>query len=157
MFYQIFLSPQVKRWMIITYRHGIYELPHELKNNLKLRILGNQEISAKYLNLIEWQPSVQSPCKNKNFAITSKSSKKQRLNFSRGVLFHTKTRVCLKYFVADCRILHSSDTSIFYLLCTHIKLGNSIAFHLFSHLKEVLCYIYIYIYISLKELYVKPM
>ena len=32
MFYQIFLSAQVKRWMIITYKHGIYELPHELVN-----------------------------------------------------------------------------------------------------------------------------
>ena len=27
---QIVLSPQVKRWVIITYRHGISELPHEL-------------------------------------------------------------------------------------------------------------------------------
>ena len=25
MFYQIFHSPQVKRWAIITYKHGIYE------------------------------------------------------------------------------------------------------------------------------------
>ena len=25
MFYQIFLSPEVKRWAIITYKHGIYE------------------------------------------------------------------------------------------------------------------------------------
>ena len=41
MFYQILLSPQVKRWAIITYEHGIYELPHELPNDLKLRILGN--------------------------------------------------------------------------------------------------------------------
>ena len=37
MFYQIFLSPQVKRLAIITYKHGIYELP----NDLRLRILGN--------------------------------------------------------------------------------------------------------------------
>ena len=37
MFYQIFLSPQVKRWAIITYKHGIYELPHELPNYLRLR------------------------------------------------------------------------------------------------------------------------
>ena len=36
MFYQIFLSPQVKRWAIITYRHGMYELPHELPNDLRL-------------------------------------------------------------------------------------------------------------------------
>ena len=41
MFYKIFLSPQVKRWVIITYKHGIYELPHEFLNNLGLRILGN--------------------------------------------------------------------------------------------------------------------
>ena len=46
MFYQIFLSPQVKRWPIITYKHGIYELPQQLPNNLKLRISGNQEKSA---------------------------------------------------------------------------------------------------------------
>ena len=36
MFYKIFLSPQVKRCAIITYKHGIYELPHELPNNLRL-------------------------------------------------------------------------------------------------------------------------
>ena len=29
MFYQIFLSPQVKQWAIITYKHGICELSHE--------------------------------------------------------------------------------------------------------------------------------
>ena len=28
MFYQIFLSLQVKSCVIITYKHGIYELPH---------------------------------------------------------------------------------------------------------------------------------
>ena len=37
MFYQIFLSPQVKRCAINTYNHGIYGLPHELPNDLKLR------------------------------------------------------------------------------------------------------------------------
>ena len=41
MFYKIFLSPQVKRWAIIAYKDGIYELPHELSNELRLRILGN--------------------------------------------------------------------------------------------------------------------
>ena len=40
MFYKIFFSPQVKRSMIITYKHGVYELPHELPNDLGLRILG---------------------------------------------------------------------------------------------------------------------
>ena len=41
MFYQIFLSPQVKRWTIITYKRGIYELPLELPNHLRLKILEN--------------------------------------------------------------------------------------------------------------------
>ena len=39
MFYQIFFSPQVKRCAIITYKHGIYELPHEFPNDLRLRML----------------------------------------------------------------------------------------------------------------------
>ena len=38
MFYQIFLSPQVKRWAIITYKHAIYELPHKLPKDLRLII-----------------------------------------------------------------------------------------------------------------------
>ena len=54
MFYQIFFLPQVKRFAINTYKHGIYELPHELPNDLMLRILGNYEISQNYLNFIEW-------------------------------------------------------------------------------------------------------
>ena len=37
MFYQIFLSPQVKRCAIITYKHGINQWP----SDLRLRILGN--------------------------------------------------------------------------------------------------------------------
>ena len=41
MFYQMFLSPQVKRGAIITSKYGIYELPHELPNDLRLGILGN--------------------------------------------------------------------------------------------------------------------
>ena len=36
MIYQTFLSPQVKRWAIITYKHGEYELADELPNDLRL-------------------------------------------------------------------------------------------------------------------------
>ena len=53
MFQQILLSPQVKRCAIITYQHGIYELPHELPNDLQLRLIGNDELSRKCLNLRE--------------------------------------------------------------------------------------------------------
>ena len=41
MLHQFFLSQQVKLCAIITYKHGIYELPHELPNDLRLRILEN--------------------------------------------------------------------------------------------------------------------
>ena len=36
MFDQIFLSPQVKQSVIISNEHGIYELPHELPNDLSI-------------------------------------------------------------------------------------------------------------------------
>ena len=41
MFYQAFLSPQVKRCAIITDNHGIYQFQYELLNGLRLRILGS--------------------------------------------------------------------------------------------------------------------
>ena len=47
------LSPQVKRCAIITDKHGIYELSHELPNDLRLRILANLEIPENCLNFIE--------------------------------------------------------------------------------------------------------
>ena len=37
-FDQFFLSPQAKQCAIITYQHRIYVFPHELPNNLKVRI-----------------------------------------------------------------------------------------------------------------------
>ena len=47
MFYRILLSPQVKRSVIISNKHGIYELPHELPNNLWLGKLGKIRIISK--------------------------------------------------------------------------------------------------------------
>ena len=38
MFHQVFLSPQVKPYAIITYKLGIYEFPDELLKDLKLPI-----------------------------------------------------------------------------------------------------------------------
>ena len=52
MFYQIFLSPQVKQWAIITYKHGIYELPNELLNDLRLRKLGKIRKVSKLRKMI---------------------------------------------------------------------------------------------------------
>ena len=53
MFYQIFRPPQVKRSPIINNKKGVYELPHELPNDLILRILGNKEKSGESSNLLE--------------------------------------------------------------------------------------------------------
>ena len=32
--YEIFFSPQVKRSVIVSNKHGVYELPHEIPNDL---------------------------------------------------------------------------------------------------------------------------
>ena len=60
----------MKQCTIITYKHGIYELTHELPKDIRLGILGNQEIPGKCLNSIEGYPSAQ----NQNFVNTSKNS-----------------------------------------------------------------------------------
>ena len=41
MFYQFPFSPQVKRSAIISNKHGIYDLPHELPNDLRLSIFAD--------------------------------------------------------------------------------------------------------------------
>ena len=53
MFDQIFVSHQVKRSVIISNKHGIFKLPQELLNYLRLRILGHLEISTKSQNFME--------------------------------------------------------------------------------------------------------
>ena len=53
MFYQIFLSLQVKQIVIISNKHGIYEFPRELPNDLRLSILGNYDILRRSQIFIE--------------------------------------------------------------------------------------------------------
>ena len=72
MFYQIFLSPKVKRCTIITYKYGVYELPHELPNDLSE---GNIRKVSKPHKMIAY---VQSSCQNKNFVNTNKKLSKKR-------------------------------------------------------------------------------
>ena len=40
MIYKIFLSPQMEEWAIITYKHGIQEVHHELPKDLRASTLG---------------------------------------------------------------------------------------------------------------------
>ena len=60
MFYQILLLPQVKQSVIIRNKQGVLELPHELPNDLRLRILGNKEQSGESPNLQGLKISAQS-------------------------------------------------------------------------------------------------
>ena len=52
MFYQIFLSPQVKRFVIIGNKYRIYELNHELPDGLRLRKFGNLKKIPKLHRII---------------------------------------------------------------------------------------------------------
>ena len=49
----IFITSEVKQNVIINKKHGICELPHQLPNDLSLRILRNYQRSAKSQNIIE--------------------------------------------------------------------------------------------------------
>ena len=39
--FDILLLPQVKQCVIISNKHGLYELTHKLPNDLRLMVLGN--------------------------------------------------------------------------------------------------------------------
>ena len=80
--YRFLFSPQMKRSVNIRNIHSIYELPQELLNNLRLRIL---------------VPSL--PPKRKLLLVLVKSAEKKKLKLS---LFYIKTRVFLKYFAHGC-------------------------------------------------------
>ena len=57
--------------MVYTYKHGIYELPHELPNDLRLTI--NIRKVSKPHKMIAYAPS---PRQNENLANTSKKAQK---------------------------------------------------------------------------------
>ena len=74
MFYQMFLSPEVKRCAIFTYKHGIYELPHELPNDLRLTKLGNIRKVSKPHRMIAQRPAPSPPAKMKALLILEENS-----------------------------------------------------------------------------------
>ena len=49
----IFTSQQVKRSVSTCNKQGLYELAHELPNELRLRILKNEEMSGKSQKFIK--------------------------------------------------------------------------------------------------------
>ena len=44
---QIFFSPQAKRSVNISNKHGVYKLPHELPNNLRLKEIRKYQKNPK--------------------------------------------------------------------------------------------------------------
>ena len=87
MFYQIFLSPQGKRWATSTFRHGIYELPQEFPKNLRLmhmEYVYHQYVYMEYgisgicLNCTESYANEQAPCQNEIFAKSRRKLLKNR-------------------------------------------------------------------------------
>ena len=70
---QFSFSPQVKRTVIISKKHDIYKLPHEMLNDLK-----NQKKSGKYLDFIQLLTGAQSSSRTKHFVRTSKNLLKNR-------------------------------------------------------------------------------
>ena len=53
-------------------------MPHDLPNDLRLRILRNHEISGNCLNNAEWWSSAQAPCKNEGFVNTKRKVLKSK-------------------------------------------------------------------------------
>ena len=95
----------MKQSVIISNKHGMYELPNELPNDLRLeqksleiRKLGKIRKFLKKSWNYNLVPSL--PPKKKILSIIAKDSLKKILNFSRSML--KSTRVCLKYFVPGC-------------------------------------------------------
>ena len=78
MFYELFLSLQLKRCGIVTYKNGTKEASQELGRDLRIRNWGNWEISGKCLNFIDRYPSGQCSCQNENFVDTIKQFMKNR-------------------------------------------------------------------------------
>ena len=72
---------------------AIYNLPHELQSNLRLRILGNKEILEKFQNFIELLPCAQSFSRNENFVNTTTSHKIFQTNSSFDVKQRTTRKV----------------------------------------------------------------
>ena len=78
MIYQIFFSLQVERCAIITYKHGIYKLPHELPNGLRLMILGKLWNIRKLSKVYRMMASAQVLFQKERFLNTRRNLLKKR-------------------------------------------------------------------------------
>ena len=117
-------------WLLVI--NWLYQLPHELLNELRLRILGNLEVSRrKPPNFIELLCSVQSSSRNENFVSTSKNWNIwnnwnnwniEKLSISHSALFYLSLS---QIFVNDCRF----DRTIFAPIFTIFTIWYSVYLH----------------------------
>ena len=103
-------SPQVKQRLISSIKSIVYELPHQLPNDLRLRILSNQEISGKlqnYQEKIVWRQSLvpSLPSRNKSFVIAIKNHPEAEMQILCSCPFLFDFFTFSKYFVQDCRLV----------------------------------------------------
>ena len=77
MFYQISFSQQVKWCTIISYKHAIYDLPHELLNDLVSQETTKYQESSKTPENDSQAPSL--PAKMKTLLLREKNSWKTKI------------------------------------------------------------------------------
>ena len=96
-FQQNFSSTQVEWNQIIITKKLMYKLPHQLSNDLRLRILGNQKISRKSLKHSYLMAITQPTTRKPNFDVFGNNWQKISSK-----AFHRKT-----YFALFCEFVHN--------------------------------------------------
>ena len=106
-FYKKSDTQQVKQYLISSINNIVYELPHELPNDLSLTILGIWEVLGKCQNWEEIEPSDQSFFQNETFVIAVRNY----VVVVNCPILKVPVRFCLisllysKYFVQYCTLI----------------------------------------------------
>lgn len=79
MFQCMSISPQVRRTLISSIINLVYELPHQLLNDLRLESLGNQELIENFQIWVETYRSAQSPFQKVTFGNINQKARKSSI------------------------------------------------------------------------------
>ena len=84
--------------MLASIANLVYELPHELPNDLRVRILGNKEMSVKSQSCVDTQPSAQSPFQKVKVGNTSPTTTQQYMSVYQNFLtFSVLLDFCISF------------------------------------------------------------
>ena len=92
---QIRLTSKTKRVSSIS--NLVYDLPHQLPNDVRLRILGNKEILGKSQIWVETKSSIKSPFQILNFGNSNQKTRKSRYQ----TFFFLPSFTAFPYFVPN--------------------------------------------------------